>query len=209
MDAGLNLPPTLYSHGVRRWEAQRTAKDSFDEVVVEVGTLMGTPIHKRQVEELARAAAQDFEAFYAQRSPDPDCVQPRSILVLTLDAKGIVMRTEDLREATRRAATRGQHKLRKRLTKGEKRNRKRMAEVAAVYLVEPFVRKAEDVIRELGPVHEVGARRPRPTNKRAWASVVQDATDVIDDAFQQAQRLVASVVSFSSEQGATVVAQPL
>ena len=63
LDAGLNLPPTLYSYGVRRWVAQRTAKDSFDEVVVEVGALMGTPIHKRQVEELARAAAQDFEAF--------------------------------------------------------------------------------------------------------------------------------------------------
>ena len=189
LDAGLNLPPTLYSHGVRRWVAQRTAKDSFYEVVVEVGALMGTPIPKRQVEELARAAAADFEAFYAQRSPDPDCVQPRSILVLTLDAKGIVMRTEDLREATRRAATRGQHKLRKRLTKGEKRNRKRMAQVAAVYVVERYVRDAEDVVRELRPVREVKMRRPVPTYKRAWASVAQDPVEVIEEAFREAERI--------------------
>jgi hypothetical protein len=99
------------------------------------------------------------------------------------------MRKEDLREATRRAAESASHKLQKRLTKGEKRNRKRMAEVAAVYLVEPFVRDAEDVIRELGPVHDVRTRRPRPTNKRVWASVVQDAAEVIDQAFQEAKRV--------------------
>jgi len=189
MDAGLNLPPELHSYGVRRLVALHAARSSFDEVVEELESVTGTAVHKRQAEELARAAAQDFGAFYAERCPATAGVSSRALLVLTVDGKGIVMRKEDLWEATRRAAESSSHKLQKRLSKGEKRNRKRMAEVAAVYLVEPFVRKAEDVIRELGPVHEVGARRPRPTNKRVWASVVQDATDVIDDAFQEAQRL--------------------
>ena len=189
LDAGLNLPPELYSYGVRRLVALHTARNSFDEVVEEIEAVTGTAVHKRQVEELARAAAQDFDAFYAQSNPDTQGVSRRAVLVLTADGKGIAMRKEDLREATRRAAQSSSRKLQKRLTKGEKRNRKRMAEVAAVYLVEPFVRDAEDVVRELRPVHDVKTRRPRPTNKRVWASVVQDAADVIDEAFQQAQRL--------------------
>jgi hypothetical protein len=189
LDAGLNLPPVLHSYGVRRLVALHAARNSFDEVVEELESVTGTAVHKRQAEELARAAAQDFEAFYAQRDPDTQGVSRRAVLVVTVDGKGIAMRKQDLREATRRAAESASRKLQKRLTKGEKRNRKRMAEVAAVYLVEPFVRDAEDVIRELRPVHDVKTRRPRPTNKRVWASVVQDAADVVDQAFQEAQRL--------------------
>jgi hypothetical protein len=189
LDASLNLPPELFSYGIRRLVALHAARNSFDEVVEEVESITGMIVHKRQVEELAQAAAQDFDAFYAQSSPDLQGVSNQALLVLTVDGKGIVVRKEDLRKGTREAAQKANRKLQKRLTKGEKRNRKRMAEVAAVYLVEPFVRDAEDVVRELRPVHDVNARRPRPMNKRVWASVVQDATDVIDEAFQQAQRL--------------------
>jgi hypothetical protein len=50
--------------------------------------------------------------------------------VLTSDGKGIVMRPEALREGTRKKAERDSKKLATRLSPGEKRNRKRMAEVA-------------------------------------------------------------------------------
>jgi len=189
LDAGLNLPAGHYSYGVRRLVAEQTAKSSFDEVVAEVGKWTGAPVHKRQVEELAQAAAQDFEAFYAQRSLDATAGGPKRVLVVTSDAKGIVVRPEDLREATRRAAAQHQHKLHKRLTRGEKRNRKRMAQVAATYTIEPFPRDAEDVLREYRPVHEVTERRPRPMQKRVWASVVQDPADVIEEAFREAERI--------------------
>jgi hypothetical protein len=188
LDAGLNLPPAHYSYGVRRLVAEQAAKSSFDEVVVEVDKWTGARVHKRQVEELAQAAAQDFEAFYAQRSLDATAGGAQQVLVLTSDAKGIVVRPEDLREATRRAAAQ-QHKLQKRLTRGEKRNRKRMAQVAATYTIEPFVRDAEDVLREYRPVHEVTKRRPRPMQKRVWASVVQAPADVIEEAFCEAERI--------------------
>lgn len=189
LDAGLNLPPGHYSYGVHRLVAEQTAKSSFDEVVVEVGKWTGTTVHKRQVEELAQAAAQDFDAFYAQRRLDVAGLGAKQVLVITSDAKGIVVRPEDLREATRRAAAQHQHKLEKRLTRGEKRNRKRMTQVAATYIIEPFVRDAEDVVREFRPVHEVAERRPRPTHKRVWASVVRDPADVIEEAFCEAERL--------------------
>ena len=189
LDAGLNPPPAHYSYGVRRLVAEQAAKSSFDEVVVEVGRWTGAPVHKRQVEELAQAAAQDFETFYAQRTLDATAGGTQRVLVLTSDANGIVVRPEDLREATRRAAEQQQHKLQKRFTRGEKRNRKRMAQVAATYTIEPFVRDAEDVLREYRLVHEVTKRRPKPMQKRVWASVVQDPIEVIEEAFCEAERI--------------------
>ena len=54
-------------------------------------------------------------------------------MVLSLDGKGIMMRHEGLREATRKAAESARHKLERRLSKGEKKDRKRMATVASRY----------------------------------------------------------------------------
>ena len=58
-----------------------------------------------------------------------------------------------------------------RLTPGEKRSRKRMAQVATVYSIAPFVRSAADLVHPLRDRTLVEARRPRPTDKRVWASV--------------------------------------
>lgn len=189
MDSLLNLPTGYYSHGVRRLVAEHVAKDSFDEVVAEIEAVTGCPVHKRQVESLALAAAADFDDFYANCPIKLADLSSAAHIVLSFDGKGIVMRSEDLREATRRAAAQANRKLKKRLTKGEKRNRKRMAEVATVYAIDPFVRDAEDVLRELRPAHDVAIRRPRPVLKRVWASVVQDMNEVIEDAFCYARRL--------------------
>ncbi|MCA9591647.1 MAG: hypothetical protein KC657_40400 [Myxococcales bacterium] len=138
MDASLNLPREMFSHGIRRMVAKEAAKSSFDEVVETVRDFTGASIAKRQVEELAIRAAQDFDAFYEQRAaaraPSDD------LLVISTDGKGIVMRHEDLREGTRRAAQKSARKLETRLTPGEKSNRKRMAQVATVYSIAPFPR---------------------------------------------------------------------
>jgi len=66
-----------------------------------------------------------------------------------------------------------------------------MAQVAAVYTVEPHRRAAEDIVQELHPGPEEAAPRhprPRPENKRVWASVTHDAATVIAQAFQEAER---------------------
>jgi hypothetical protein len=66
---------------------------------------------------------------------------------LSYDGKDIVMCADALRAATAGAASR---KLSTRLSKGEKRNRKRMAEVGAVYDVVPSPRTPADIITTLG-----------------------------------------------------------
>lgn len=147
MDASLNLPREVFSHGIRRLVAREAAKSSFDEVVDTVRELTGASIAKRQVEELTVRAAQDFDAFYQQRASTRD---PKDdLLIISTDGKGIVMRHEDLREGTRRAAEKSGRKLETRLTPGEKSNRKRMAQVATVYSIAPFPRGPADILHTL------------------------------------------------------------
>jgi len=126
LDAELNLPEELYSLEVRRRAAEEAAKQSFDETVTSLERLTGTTVGKRQVEELVQRAAVDFDAFYVLRSAKAQPQQSNgSILVISADGKGVVMLPRDLREATRKAAQKATFKLEKRLTKGEKRDRKR------------------------------------------------------------------------------------
>ena len=73
------------------------------------------PIGKRQVEELAARAAQDFDDFYA--APETVMAETSDLLVLIFDGKGIPMRRKDLRAATRKAAEAPPRRLRTRLTK--------------------------------------------------------------------------------------------
>ncbi len=186
MDASLNLPREMFSHGIRRMVAKEAAKASFDEVVETVRDYTGSTIAKRQVEELAIRAAQDFDAFYEQRAAER--ASEEDLLVISTDGKGIVMRHEDLREATRDAAEKTVHKLETRLTPGEKSNRKRMAQVASVYSIAPFPRRPQDILHWLRDAKEVDTKRPRPTDKRVWASVEKNSRAVIREAFAEARR---------------------
>ena len=186
MDAALNLPDELYSHSVRRRVAEEVAARSFDETVEQLRRTTGAQVPKRQVEQLAARAAQDFEAFYATRAVDAE--ETEELLVLSFDGKGIAMRHEDLRPATKKAAETGRRKVARRLSKGEKRNRKRMAQVATIYSLSPQARTPMDILHDLRPVHDVAPPRPRPTNKRVWASIEQSPAEVIQDAFDEGAR---------------------
>lgn len=189
LDAELNLPPERYSHELRHRAAEEASKNSFDETVESLSHHTGAHIGKRQVEELVVRAAQDFTGFYETRRETSDA-EPESgcgsVLVVTCDGKGVVMRPEGLRDATRKAAERSKHKLKSRLSKGEKRNRKRMATVASVYTIQPHVRTPEQVARGLAPVREAQKPRPRPENKRVWASLEKEPEQVIEEAFREA-----------------------
>jgi hypothetical protein len=184
LDAALDLPDEKYTLELRRLVAEESAKSSFDEVVELVGKRTGGTVPKRQVEELTVRAAQDFDAFYADRLCEPE--RTDALLVLSFDGKGIAMRHADLRPATRKAAEAEPRRLHTRLAKGEKPNRKRMAQVATVYSIAPWPRTSADVLHGLRDHRDQA--RPRPTNKRVWASAQRSAQGVIDDAFAEAHR---------------------
>ncbi len=70
--------------------------------------------------------------------------------------------------------------------------RKRMAQVASVYHVEPYQRTAASIVLGLmGSSARVASpkpKRPKPKDKRVWASIVDDCEEVIDTMFDEAQR---------------------
>lgn len=182
-DGVLNLPVERASHGVRRLAAIESSRGSFDDATGQVRERTGLGLGKRQVEQLAALAAVDFEEFYATRERATGAQD--DVLVLSADGKGIVMRPDALRRATAQAAARASPKLKTRLSRGEKRNRKRIAEVGAVYEIAPAVRTAADV---LASGEEKTTQPPRAHGKWLMASVVNDAASVIADIFAEAER---------------------
>lgn len=184
LDAELNLSPGLYSLELEHRVAQEAAKNSYEEVVKTITETTGGRVPKRQAEQLVQHAAQDFDLFYDRRQCCPcEGENTGAVLAITVDGKGVVLHEKDLRENTRKAAEKRRQKMGKRLSKGEKKNAKRMATVAAVYTTAGFERSPADILFESDPG---GIKRPPIENKRVWASLEKTPEEVIEDAFEEA-----------------------
>jgi len=189
-DAALSLPAGRHSHGLRRLAACEAVRGSYDTAKTALDQRCGRVAGKRQLEELVQAAAIDIDGFYAQRVPVP-CTSG-VLLVLSADGKGIVMRPEGLRPATRKAAAckkQGRGLFRTRLASGEKTCRKRMATLACVYDAAPASRRPHDVIAVPGGRSGQREVRHGPHATARWlaGSVARDAGEVIAAAFSQAE----------------------
>ena len=177
-DAALNLPEERYSHGLRRMAAEEASPGSFDEAAAAI----------EPGQRPARAQAPGRGADEAFRGGLRGLLRPRQAGRGGRPRRGrdlrrrqgTVMRPAALRPVT--AARASSKKLAARLSKGETRYRKRMAEVGAVCDVVPVPRRPEDV---MGP-GELAA----PVAKAKWltASVVDDAVHVLAMIFDEADR---------------------
>ncbi len=185
-DAALNVPAERHSHGLRRLAATEASRGSFEEAAAALERATGQHLGKRQVETLTARAALDVEAFYDTRVREADAGVESDLLVLSADGKGIVMRPDALRPATAKAAAAATNKLTCRLSKGEKRNRKRLAEVGAVYDLTPVARTPCDVLAS--KAGETPPPAPKASAKWVTASVVDDAATVIATVFDEAER---------------------
>lgn len=190
LDARLNLPDGKYSEGVARRLAHEVADSSYEAAVANLRRTTGANIAKRQAEELAVKLTGDFEDFYWAQPRE--AVSIDHLLVLSFDGCGVVMRPDGLRPETRKRAKQSRRRSTAESAgavgarqRGVRKNRKRMAEVAAVYDLEAVPRSPEDIVREL---RGSGPHRPRPRaqNKRVWASLERAVPDVIDEAFLEA-----------------------
>jgi hypothetical protein len=122
-----------------------------------------------------------------------------TVLVVSVDGKGVVMRPEALREATlkatlKAAVAKGAGAYRTRLASGEKPARKRMATLGVVYDATPAPRRPHDVIcvPAAGAEGRSGkrGRRVGPTVQAKWltGSVTQPGEQVIGAVFDQAEQ---------------------
>ncbi len=183
LDGELNLPLEKYSHGLSERVASAVAFNGFDHTVEIIEKTTAGKVPKPQVEELAKKTAGDFDKFYeTQQLKSLQKENTGELMVITVDGKGVVMRQEDLRPNTKKKAIAQQKKLKKRLTKGEKRNSKRMATVAAVYTIQPWSRTAEQIIQGRNSQERMP---PQPERKRVWASVEKELETVICEAFDE------------------------
>lgn len=188
VDADLNLPPGKHSLEVERRVALEAARNSFDATRDSIKRTTHASVAKRQIEDLVRRASVDFDEFYARREFDRNTdVDMGPLVILTFDQKGIVMRREDLLDATRKIAEGDRRKLQSRHCKGEPHGRKRMATVSAVYTVQPHERSPASIVDGLRRIRSVKQKEgPKPELKRLWASVDQAPQDVIRAAFAEA-----------------------
>src|ERR1700722_3102850 len=182
LDERLGLPAGKHSDGLAKMTAAAAAAGSLAAACAQVRARTGCALGTRQAQQLARAAACDFDDFYAGRRPPPGAA-PGQVLVMEVDGKAIAVRPGQLRPRAQRRAARAVPKQDGRLSRGEVRTRKRMAEVAAVFDLTPAPRPTRDI---LGP----GPRPPGPRAAGKWltASITADAADVIAAAFDEAGR---------------------
>ena len=191
MDDVLNLPAGKYSDGLAKLAVLESVRGSFDTAIEAITRGTGVALGKPQILALAARAATDVSAFYTARRPGPS--PDTDVLVMTYDGKGIRMRPDGLREATRKAAAASTNKLVTRLSPGEKPGRKRMAELGAVYDITPVPRVATDIITP--PTTTTVTSTPPPDNRKrrarsTWltASITEDIPTVIATTFDEATR---------------------
>ena len=187
LDRDLNMPAARYSHVVTELVANEVIKGSFDQAVASLKR-DGIDVPKRQAEELVVDIAAHFDAFYAGRTSAPAPTQ-RSLLAMSFDGKGIVMRYEDLRPDTKKKAEQRGPRGRSRLSPGEKPNQKRMTEVGAIWWQEPVPRTVEDIMGDVdGERRGDRPKMGKPAGKRLVASVERDIPTVVASVFDEADR---------------------
>ncbi|MFI0243178.1 ISKra4 family transposase [Streptomyces sp. NPDC016845] len=187
-DEALSMPAGRHSRGLSRLAVLEAVRGSFDQATAAIERRCGKVLAKRCLTELVAAAAVDIAAYYTVKIPAP-CTREMA-LVLQVDGKGVVMRPEALREATRRAAAKTAAAGRRgRLAPGEKPNRKRMATVACVFDAAPAPRRPHDVVHPPGGRSQDRPPRPGPKAEHKWctASLIHRPEQVIADAFAQAE----------------------
>jgi hypothetical protein len=176
-DEALPLPARSFSYELQKRMVKAAVQGPFREASERIAEISGATVPRRSIEEVIPQAAQDFDTFYAERTP-PTSTDSAAILVAAVDGKGIPMIQPD---GGRRAVRR---------TKGQKANRKKMATVAAVFTRAAWIRTPEQVVESLfdRDASPQNPPPPRPEHKRVWASLTQGKDTVMGEVAAEVRR---------------------
>ena len=136
LDAKLSLPERIYSDCVQEMMSALEVWVPQDHTLGLIDQFFGLSIAKGSLQGSAADQATYVTAYYEQRSA-PETPKPDTILVVTVDGKGIPM--------TRRDSPPPQA----RRSKGQKKTAKKEAVVTATYTVAPYPRTSDDIIQAL------------------------------------------------------------
>ena len=198
-DAVLNLAPLGYSWGLQQLAVMFCRSGSYEQAHELVLAATGISIGKRQLEQIAAAAAADVAAFYqaggpaGQEQPEPEPGEPApGPLGLSADGKGVGMLPESRRARAKAPEQRVQN-FATRPGTGEK-GHKRVAEVACVFDVIPAPRTPEQVMAGHhgagGQAGDTAAPKPAPqaVNRRYQVDIAADRSAAIWWLFDEAER---------------------
>ena len=179
LDEALQLPARSFSYELQKRLVQAAVQGPLRESIDRILDTSGLTVPMRSLEQILQDAAQDFDAFYAQRPADPSS-PAASILVVAVDCKGIpIVKPPRNQRSVRR-------------TKGQKANPKKMATVAAVFTRQPWIRTPQQVVESLFRVHTKinhdQSPPPKPEHKRVWASLVKGKAAVVDEVVAEVHR---------------------
>jgi len=165
LDALLALPESEFSYVLQDWDQGLCVNNSYSESHATIQRILRIGQSVLSLEQMNGQMASAVEGFWNQQAVAAEAEGP--ILVLTADGKGVPMRRAG-------SADRGVRR-----TKGQKANAKRQACVGGVYTIEPFRRRAEEVVDEILR-EKCRSRRPRPQNKKLHAELSRpiDGQDV-------------------------------
>lgn len=167
LDELLALPERKYSYRIQEKLTTAIARGPFDVATRSVEEATGQQVSTANAYEVVQDVAADFDPFYESQMV-PAAEETPSILVAVADGKGIHMRAL-VEEASQNGVP----------TSEPRRGTTQQATVAAVYNIEPFVRTSEDIVKESNPAPlKLVQPRPRPENKRVWASLKRTKTEI-------------------------------
>jgi hypothetical protein len=162
LDERLGLPEGDFSYVLEDWGQRFCLKESFAEAGRSLEMLLGLRLGRRTLEQMDRDVASYATTFREAIEPPPP-QEEGPLLVVTADGKGVPRRREPQDDP------RPHH----RPTKGEKRNKKQMACVGAVYSINPFVRTADEILDEV--LRDKRSKdRPKPQHKHVWAEMIRE-----------------------------------
>ena len=177
LDERLALPARSYSYNLQQKWVTAMARGPFAEATRSVEESTGQKVATANAENVVVDAARDFEPFY-RKPPTTSPAKMAPIQVAILDGKGIYIR-ERVEEAAE--LEHAEEELR--------RGTKQMATVAAVYNIQPHNRTIDDVVSECHPKPMAPVPvRPRPKDKRIWASLEKTKDDVFDEVAEEMTR---------------------
>jgi len=170
LDADLNLPEKGYSYLLEKWGLKLGVHGSYQKVIDIFYSMLGIKLCKDPVERMMADASQSVSGYY-ESLPVPAAESEGEILVETMDGKGVPLTATETRKQGHR------------LKKGEKKTKKKVSTVSAVYTIDRHPRTVDDVIKEVLEADravksgdtpqgvESRPDRPKPRNKVVKATL--------------------------------------
>ena len=165
LDQRLQLPESEVSYLLQEWDQLLAIDQSFGAVRDIIESILQIRQSVDTLERGSQRMAESAEAFRAQQPP-PDPKTEGELLVATEDNKGIpIVRPADVSPP-------GAH-----LTRGQKKNKKRLACVGCVYSVNRHVRTPEEILATLfRDPDRPKVKPPISRHRRYWVRLTRSVT---------------------------------